>query len=710
MSSIRVCPICAAPLAADAPAGLCPQCLLKAALSGQSAADTAITGAWNSDAGTATIPPSAGVKLRYVGDYELLEEIARGGMGIVWRAKQISLNRTVAVKTIRAGALATDDDVQRFLREAEAAANLQHPNIVAIHEVGEHHGQYYFSMDYIAGRDLAAIRRDGPMPPQQIAALMKTIAETIHFAHQRGTLHRDLKPQNILIDESGEPRITDFGLAKLTGEDSRLTQTGVVMGSPSYMPPEQAAGNLAEIGPHSDVYSLGAILYELLTGRPPFQGATPMATLRAVMDSEPTAPHKLNADGPPDLETICLKCLEKSPNQRYHSARELADDLSRYLRREPILAKRASMLRRASNWFSRHPGALATIAAVAMLALALTAFYLVEENRFLRAQRANPALERKPGDFTAALVEWSGWRYLSYVIGVLLILAIDLNRKRLTWRSVFDPSDPARTRSPEPMTPNMRTIATGAGIVFITYGLALAAQLIHIVVWEGPVGFRDSFTAFWCVWVGALFVAGAVRDRQIAFYGRSSRQLTAEQLHSIEEALYDETDIIEAIRRYRQAAPDAQADEARTFVLQKLAHLRTQSPERIRPRRLTLATLNWRAFTIGVAIECAVIGSAFIACSRLASDQGTIYDFILGGFSAFCAIPIIVLTIRGANFWRRWLAGILIGATYLAGTIIRPRLVDSPASDHSLFTLPFACGLLLGGCLVLSLLTRRRGQ
>jgi serine/threonine protein kinase len=224
MDSTPICPQCGKPLPSDGPHGQCPACLLKAALPGQSA-EFAATGLYDSSSATAA-PPEAGTHLKYFGDYELLEEIARGGMGVVWKARQTSLNREVALKMIRAGALASPDEVQRFLREAEAAANLQHPNIVAIHEVGEHGGQHYFSMDCVAGRDLGTLLKDGPLAPQVAARYVKLIAEAIHFAHQRGTLHRDLKPQNVLIDAADQPRITEFGLAKIMHEDSGLTQSG----------------------------------------------------------------------------------------------------------------------------------------------------------------------------------------------------------------------------------------------------------------------------------------------------------------------------------------------------------------------------------------------------------------------------------------------------------------------------------------------------
>ena len=328
METTRICPKCSKPLPSDSPEGLCPGCLVQAAFASQTAVQPPASGVPDLELpATRTINPATGMKVKYFGDYELLEEIARGGMGVIWKARQNNLNRTVAIKMILAGKLAGPAEVQRFLREAEAAANLQHPNIVAIHEVGEHDGQHYFSMDYVEGRDLGAIVRNGAIPAQRAARYVKSISEAIHFAHQRGTLHRDLKPQNVLIDAADQPRITDFGLAKIVAEDSGLTQSGAVMGSPSYMPPEQAAGRHDQVGPHSDVYALGAILYELLTGQPPFRGATALATLRTVLDTDPAPPRKIRPDVPLDLETICLKCLEKSPERRYHSARELAEDL-----------------------------------------------------------------------------------------------------------------------------------------------------------------------------------------------------------------------------------------------------------------------------------------------------------------------------------------------------------------------------------------------
>jgi eukaryotic-like serine/threonine-protein kinase len=306
-------------------------------------------------------------RVRHFGDYELLREIARGGMGVVYRARQVSLNRPVALKMILAGQLAGDDEIKRFYMEAEAAANLDHPGIVPIYEIGEHEGQHFFSMGYVEGTSLAAKVADGPVPPNEAASLTIKVAEAVQFAHEKGVIHRDLKPANVLLDAQGQPKVTDFGLAKKLQADSGLTHTGQVMGTPSYMPPEQAEGK--NVGPAADVYALGAILYCLLTGRPPFQAATPVDTLLQVVGQDPVAVRQLNATVPKDLETICLKCLEKDPRRRYGSARVLAEELNRCLSGEPIVARPVGPAERTVKWIRRRPVIAALIALVVGTAL-----------------------------------------------------------------------------------------------------------------------------------------------------------------------------------------------------------------------------------------------------------------------------------------------------------------------------------------------------
>jgi outer membrane protein assembly factor BamB/tRNA A-37 threonylcarbamoyl transferase component Bud32 len=317
-------------------------------------------------------PPSG---VRAFGDYELLEEVARGGMGVVYKARQRSLNRVVALKMILAGQLATEEDVQRFYAEAQMAANLQHPNIVSIHEVGEHDGQHFFSMDFVEGWSLAELVRENPLPPAQAARYVQTVAEAIHYAHQQGVLHRDLKPANVLIDPFAQPRVTDFGLAKRLGQAGGQTITGAIVGTPSYMPPEQAAGERDKLGPASDVYSLGAVLYELVTGRPPFRAANLMDTLRQVLEAEPAPPRLLNPSVSRDLETIILKCLAKQPGRRYASAEELANDLKAFREGRPIQARRAGWAERALRWLrkQRRSAVLTAVTAAVSVVLVLAA-------------------------------------------------------------------------------------------------------------------------------------------------------------------------------------------------------------------------------------------------------------------------------------------------------------------------------------------------
>ena len=362
------CQSCGTPLDTSTAEPLCPGCLLRAVLEA------------GPPAGGAGAPSSARLTLPHAfGPYELTDELGRGGMGIVYRARQPALGRTVAVKLLLAGIYASEAALRRFQLEAAAAAGLQHPNIVAIHDYGEVEGQPYYAMDLVAGLNLAELCGGRPLPVRKAAEILRQLAAAVHYAHQCGVLHRDLKPSNVLIGEDGRPRITDFGLAKMLGPVEGATLTGQMLGSPSYVAPEQAAGRYAEIGVATDVYGLGALFYHLVTGRAPFNGATPTETLRLVLDSDPPPPRLLNPALPRDLETICLKCLAKEPACRYATAAEVAEDVECFLHQRPIRARPPSALYRTGKFARRHRTGFAATAAVILaltggLGLALVGF------------------------------------------------------------------------------------------------------------------------------------------------------------------------------------------------------------------------------------------------------------------------------------------------------------------------------------------------
>ncbi len=299
---------------------------------------------------------------RQFGSYELLAEIGHGGMGVVYKARQAGLDRLVAVKMILASHIASPEYVRRFQEEARAAAGLRHPHIVHIHEFGQIHGQHFFAMEYVEGASLAERLRQGFMPPEQGAQLLAKVALAVEHLHQHGIVHRDLKPSNILVDAAGEPFVTDFGLAKVFAPGSEITATGAVLGTPSYMSPEQASGQPSLIGPASDIYSLGAMLYELLTGRPPFREENPVETLLQVLNGEPLLPRAVNPRVPRPLEWIAMKCLARNPRDRYASAQALADDLERYRRGEPLEARAPGVVEHAWRWVRREPALASRLA------------------------------------------------------------------------------------------------------------------------------------------------------------------------------------------------------------------------------------------------------------------------------------------------------------------------------------------------------------
>jgi WD40 repeat protein/serine/threonine protein kinase len=342
----KQCPNCGQPFDPAAARGLCLRCLAKLGTNPLPAPPP------NLAAINAPLLPG---RIHYFGDYELLEELKRGGMGVVYRARQISLNREVAVKLILAGPFASEDFVQRFRLEAETISQFRHPNIVQIYEAGEHEGQPYFAMEFVPGRTLADLAGRHALPPREAARLMLTVARAVHYVHERGVLHRDLKPTNILLDELGQPRVTDFGVAKRLDQLEGLTLTGQILGTPAFMPPEQISAQHGEVTTRSDVYSLGAVLYFLLSGRPPFLEPSVTGMLKAVSEKDPPPVRQINPNLPPDLETICLQCLAKEPARRYDSAEALARDLERWLAGKPILARPVGLLERQWMWMKRNP-------------------------------------------------------------------------------------------------------------------------------------------------------------------------------------------------------------------------------------------------------------------------------------------------------------------------------------------------------------------
>jgi len=354
---LRICKKCGLAIFVDEPEGLCAACVLETSLG---MLHDEVNGA-----GGMEMPEE-------LGDYQLLEEIGRGGQGLVYRARQKSLNRIVALKVIGLGRWATKAHIKRFRLEAEAAASLDHPCIVPIHEIGESDGSCYFSMQLVEGRRLDEVIKSESMPNRRAAELITKLARTVHYAHKRGILHRDIKPGNILIDADGEPHLTDFGLAKLVERESTLTGALVEgLGTPSYMAPEQAAGDAAKLTSATDVYGLGAVFYHLLTGQPPFVGGTIYETVRLLLETEPRQPRVWNPKIDRDLSTICLKCLEKDQQRRYSSALALAEDLERWLKHEPIQAQRAGVLTRGTKWVRRKPAIAALIASLIALAAAV---------------------------------------------------------------------------------------------------------------------------------------------------------------------------------------------------------------------------------------------------------------------------------------------------------------------------------------------------
>jgi tRNA A-37 threonylcarbamoyl transferase component Bud32 len=609
-----------------------------------------------------------GARVRYFGDYEILEEIARGGMGVVYKARQLSLNRTVALKMILAGQLATPEARQRFRTEAEAAANLQHPNIVAIHEVGEHEGHQYYSMDFVAGKNLGELVRENPLSAGQAASYVKTIAEAVHFAHQRGTLHRDLKPQNVLIDADDRPRITDFGLAKRVEADSGVTRTGDVVGSPSYMPPEQAGSRPDRVGPHSDVYSLGAVLYELLTGRPPFRGATSWETICQVLQTPPVSPRKLNPAVPQDLETICLKCLEKEPERRYHSTQELAAELDRFLKHEPIQARPISLMRRSEFWARRHPWAIASVASFLVIGLAFVSYGLWAQNRLLVWRQTHPDYVRAPGPWTERLdvvdeIGSSLWMVIGFAFALTVMRRAQFERARRAGKL----GSPGPHLNPSAQPPSRRWMLavgmlSGVGIV---YGFFSLGMITETFVWEGWRKFSDVGNTYLLFWMSTTALMDVIRNARLRAYGSSTHPPLPEDEKAIREAIV-EGDFIAAIRLYRRASGASLAD-AYEYVHGIARDFEAKHPGEIAARARLMLGVRPKRLIVGLVVEAAILAAIlfFLAAPERARWA---LEFIASGFAGF-----VLASINKRASKNRWFA---------IGVIVSPIIISAELASR----------------------------
>jgi len=471
-----------------------------------------------------------GAILRRFGDYELLEEIARGGMGVVYKARQVSLNRIVAVKMILAGELAAGEDVQRFRTEAEAAANLQHPNIVKIYGVGEHEGQHYFSMEYVEGESLGQLIHGAPLPPKRAARYLQQIAEAIDYAHRKGVLHRDIKPSNVLVDGFDEARVMDFGLAKRVEADSRLTATGQILGTPAYMSPEQVTGDSRQVGPAADVFSLGAVFYEMLTGRPPFQGRSHFEILLQIRNVDPELPQKINPQVPRELAMICLKCLEKDPARRYPSAGALADDLARFANGDSISIASMSLFERLTREFERshHDVELSTwgdmtLWVAGIVAVTHAAVFALVQLGVPRLALWHPLV--RGGEFAAiGLVLWTHWRqwypprgmpakqcwaiWFSYLAGSVVLAAAG-------WISAGSGFDPLTLYPQFAVLASIGLFVLGSSYWGYCYafglGFLVLALLMALVLSWAPLLFGASLGL--CFWILGRHLRGLVGEK-----------------------------------------------------------------------------------------------------------------------------------------------------------------------------------------------------
>jgi predicted Ser/Thr protein kinase len=468
-------------------------------------------------AGTLVLPDPSRPEARWAlprdfGKFELLEEIGRGGMGVVFRARQKDLDRIVAIKMILSSHLASAEQVERFYAEARAAARVQHGHIVSIHEVGQFRGQHYFAMEYVAGPSLAKLLKNGPLAPEIAARYVMIVARAVDHLHAQGIAHRDLKPSNILLDPSDQPYVTDFGLAKMLTADGAITHSGVILGTPNYMAPEQAAGRGERIGPRSDVYSLGTILFELLTGRPPFEESGPLETLVQVIEGEPPRPTRLRPGLPKALEWICLKCLEKDPANRYASAGALAQDLDHFLRGEHVEARRSGLWQLLRRWARREPALASRLGTMAICGA------IIQANYYLVGNLA-PAIHRES---IAVVVAWA---VVSLVCQWILQSPPWAQFGRVLWAladvGLFTVLVAINHGLTTALVAGYFPLVVASGLwfreslVWITTGLAVGAYgfLVLFETWHQRLGSDSPYRHF--VFAAVLAVAGLITSYQV---------------------------------------------------------------------------------------------------------------------------------------------------------------------------------------------------
>ncbi|MEO1972522.1 MAG: protein kinase [Pirellulaceae bacterium] len=676
MNEAHVCPDCGANLAAETPESLCPKCLLQAGLASSDDASSSREDPTLVTQASPTNTDKVGTVVRYFGDYELLEEIARGGMGIVYKARQTNLNRTVALKMILAGQMAGEQDVQRFYIEAEAAARLHHPNIVAIHEVGEHNGEHYFSMDYVDGPNLSEVVLQKPLTAQKAAVYLKTIAEAIHYAHEQGTLHRDLKPSNILIDRKDQPRITDFGLAKRIEGDPQLTATGSVLGTPSYMPPEQAAAKRGLIGPTSDVYSLGAVLYHVLTGQPPFQAETALDTLLLVIDSDPVQPQTLNPKIPVDLATICLKCLAKRPEHRYLTAQELADDLGRFLDYEPIEARPASSARRAWSWTKRHPWAITAVALLVVFGLLSVVYWLWAENSYLRWTVDHPDHKKEPGPNSSFLEQM-------FDISLFAWLGIMFAQANLTRQSNM------HRREGRAIPSGWLALFAITGVAGIVWGFFVAMKNLDAYVWEGHSLLHGFVWTYVCCYFGAVVLIQTLRELERSTFGAPDEvaTLSSDQRTELKRILmnkdrWHEKKILRAIMYYR-AETGAKLGEAKNTIDDLLAEIHSKHPDEV-PPVLDPIELMTPIFKSVMMLSIFALG-LFLAVMAFAG-LGSGDPYSVAGLAGFVAAAGVATIYRSQGRW------------FTPGQFVFAALLIAPLSVLVIYRpiVPIVIGALIG--------------